>query len=94
MNELHVLDLISSIVSSMISHVSPFCTAMPNQKTVIEIDSEEEDGFGSDDSDGFCGNDSDEMELALLDTRLAEIQAQIEDLADQKVCSSTEFQVP
>ena len=51
---------------------------MTNKNDHIDIASDDDDDFGWDDND-------DEMELALLDTGLAEIEAKIEDLADQKV---------
>ena len=54
---------------------------MPNEVVVIDSADEFENGSG----DEFEEDNDDEMELAMLDSKLAQIQAKIDVLVDQKV---------
>ena len=55
--------------------------AMPNEVVVIDSADEFENGSG----DEFEEDNDDEMELAMLDSKLAQIQAKIDVLVDHKV---------
>ena len=61
---------------------------MPPDEVVV-IKSEDE--FEDDSGDEFEDDSGDEMELALLDSNLAQIQTKIDNLVNQKVCEILHF---